>query len=80
MSLQEDIVDDILTVYNDNSTLVDLPQKTQFLSTAYDNITASALKEGIDNNIKKSKDWPAWNVSATRSLERKCLSHSRDVI
>nr|XP_046480665.1 neutral and basic amino acid transport protein rBAT isoform X1 [Neodiprion pinetum] len=59
-SLQENIGNDTLTYLNDNGTIVDLPQRCQFLSEANANISATDLEAGFKN---ASSTWSAWNLN-----------------
>ncbi|XP_046741249.1 neutral and basic amino acid transport protein rBAT isoform X2 [Diprion similis] len=59
-SLQENIGNDTLTHLNDNGTIVDLPQRCQFLSEANANISANDLEAGFKN---ASSTWSAWDLN-----------------
>ncbi|XP_012256819.2 alpha-glucosidase isoform X2 [Athalia rosae] len=61
--LKETIRNDTLAVFNDKVKLVDLPQKSQFLSNADSNISATALRLGVDNSLKSAGAWPAWDLN-----------------
>lgn len=61
-ALQDDIGTDILQVYNENKRLIDLPQNSQFLTTADSNIDATTLQRGFSHWLNFTS-WPAWDVS-----------------
>lgn len=63
-ALQEDIGADLLAVYNDDAQLIDLPQNSQFLSTADATIDAAALEQGVSAWINsRSVPWPGWDIN-----------------
>lgn len=61
-ALQDDIGTDILQVYNEKKRLIDLPQNSQFLTTADSNIDATTLQRGFSHWLNFTS-WPAWDVS-----------------
>ncbi|XP_017883061.1 neutral and basic amino acid transport protein rBAT isoform X2 [Ceratina calcarata] len=64
-SLQDDIGTDILQVYNEKKRLIDLPQNSQFLTTANSSINATVLQRGITHWLNFTS-WPAWNVNGDK--------------
>lgn len=60
-ALQDDIGTDILQVYNEKKRLIDLPQNSQFLTTADSSINATTLQRGISHWLNFTS-WPAWDV------------------
>lgn len=61
-ALQDDISTDILQVYNEKKTVINLPQNSHFLTTANASINATVLRNSISQWLKIAQ-WPAWNVS-----------------
>lgn len=61
-ALQDDISADILQVYNEKKTVIDLPQSSHFLTTANASINATVLRKSISQWVNIAQ-WPAWNVS-----------------
>ncbi|KAL2718409.1 maltase A2 isoform X1 [Vespula squamosa] len=61
-SLQDDIGADILEVYNEKKALINLPQSSQFLTTANASINATTLYKGIKQWITISS-WPGWDIN-----------------
>lgn len=63
-SLRDDIGLDTLAVFNQARRLIDLPQRSQFLTTTNSNITAKTLHAGFNDWISGvNVSWPGWNVS-----------------
>ena len=61
-ALQDDIGTDILQVYNEKERLIDLPQNSQFLTTADSSVNATTLQRGFSHWLNFTS-WPAWDVS-----------------
>ncbi|XP_011310013.1 neutral and basic amino acid transport protein rBAT isoform X2 [Fopius arisanus] len=67
-ALRDDIASDILAVFNENQSLVDLPQSSMFLMHADEGVTAEALQKGVNQwrshlyNSSKAR-WPAWDLN-----------------
>ncbi|XP_072744671.1 amino acid transporter heavy chain SLC3A1 [Anoplolepis gracilipes] len=61
-ALQDDISADILQVYNEKKTVIDLPQSSHFLITANASINATVLYKSISQWLKIAP-WPAWNLN-----------------
>ncbi|KAH0946474.1 hypothetical protein HN011_010813 [Eciton burchellii] len=68
-ALQDDIGADILQVYNEKKTLIDLPQSSHFLTTANANINATVLRRSISQWLHIAP-WPAWNLNDKHSSLR----------
>lgn len=69
-ALRDDIAADLLAVFNEKKTLVDLPQSSMFLMHADQGITAKSLQQGITKWIghvynTSNGAWPAWDVSCS---------------
>lgn len=64
-ALQDDIGTDILQVYNEKKRLIDIPQSSQFLTTANSSINATTLHKGVSQWLNLTF-WPAWDVSFYR--------------
>lgn len=64
-TLRDDISPDVLQVFNDHVTsgvLIDLPQSSQFLTTATVDLSATTLEGNITNILRRS-EWPAWDIN-----------------
>ncbi|XP_020293571.1 maltase 1-like isoform X2 [Pseudomyrmex gracilis] len=68
-SLQDDIGADILQVYNEKKTVIDLPQSSHFLTTANASINATVLRKGITQWLPIAP-WPAWNLNGKQHALR----------
>lgn len=64
-TLRDDIGTDILQVYNEKKRLIDLPQNSQFLTTANSSINATVLQRGISHWLNFTS-WPAWNINGDK--------------
>lgn len=62
-ALRDNIGADVLAVYNEKRTLVDLPQSSKFLESADAAVTAETLFKGVSQSIATSGGWPSWDVS-----------------
>lgn len=61
-ALQDDVSADILQVYNEKKTIIDLPQSSHFLTTANANINATVLRKSISQWFSITP-WPAWDLN-----------------
>ncbi|KOX71035.1 Maltase 2 [Melipona quadrifasciata] len=64
-ALQDDIGTDILQVYNEKKRLIDLPQSSQFLTTADSSINATTLQRGFSHWLNFTS-WPAWDINGKK--------------
>ncbi|XP_043512053.1 neutral and basic amino acid transport protein rBAT-like isoform X1 [Frieseomelitta varia] len=64
-ALQDDIGTDILQVYNEKKRLIDLPQNSQFLTTADSSINATTLQRGFSHWLNFTS-WPAWDINGKK--------------
>jgi len=64
-SLQDTIATDILQVYNEKKTIIDLPQSSHFLAAI--NMNATVLNSSIIQWLNIAS-WPAWNVSISSKI------------
>ncbi|XP_043274132.1 neutral and basic amino acid transport protein rBAT isoform X2 [Venturia canescens] len=71
-TLREKIGADILAVYNEKKTLIDLPKSSLFLETANETVNATTLFNGVRQSIATSGDWPSWDLNGNeRSLRKR---------
>ncbi|KZC06344.1 PREDICTED: neutral and basic amino acid transport protein rBAT [Dufourea novaeangliae] len=68
-ALQDDIGTDILQVYNEKKRLIDIPQSSQFFTTANSSINATTLRRGISQWLNFTS-WPAWDLNGKKSTLR----------
>ncbi|XP_076637596.1 CD98 heavy chain [Colletes latitarsis] len=68
-ALQDDIGTDILQVYNEKMKLIDIPQNSQFLTTANSSINATTLHKAISQWLNFTS-WPAWDLNGKQNNMR----------
>ncbi|XP_070166605.1 amino acid transporter heavy chain SLC3A1 [Polyergus mexicanus] len=79
-ALQDDISADILQVYNEKKTVIDLPQSSHFLTTANASINATVLHKSISQWVNITQ-WPAWDLNGKQhSLRDRMPSDVADSI
>ncbi|XP_015591180.1 maltase 1 isoform X2 [Cephus cinctus] len=74
-TLCDDIEVDILQVFNENRTLIDLPQSPQFHAAINSNISAASLNESISQWLNSSS-WPGWNLNTLRQRHDPAVADS----
>ncbi|XP_034941063.1 neutral and basic amino acid transport protein rBAT-like isoform X2 [Chelonus insularis] len=81
-TLQDDVGADTLAILNENQRLIDLPQKSQFLSTADAEIPAEILIHEVTEWISRTNvSWPGWDVNGKeRSLRQRMPINVADSI
>ncbi|KAG7200174.1 hypothetical protein KM043_000609 [Ampulex compressa] len=78
-ALQDDIATDILQVFNEKRRLIDLPQNSQFLTTANSSIKATTLHKGVLQSLQSL--WPGWDLNGKQhSLRERMPTEIADSI
>lgn len=60
-AFKDDTGDDAIAIFDDNKVKINLPQRSNFISTIDNEITAETLQKGITRAT--NGEWPGWNVS-----------------